>query len=167
MTDLLARLAGPNWEADFLHAALPPAIVPAALATGAGFGSPALRAKLGGRPSLVGAPRSFDSPRPAKASDEAAIAEMDEGEGQGECGREGGAVGVGVVATSAAAASAELVREQLEAVQVLLRGMQERMLKRDGELDGAERRARDETARATDKAREVDLAAARAGAVAV
>lgn len=165
MADLLTRLAGPNWEADFASGPLPSSILPAT-AAGA-FASPALRAKLGGRPSLPGTslPRALDSPRVAKVSDEPTVEEGEES-AEAEAG-EKAERSRQEAAVLAAASNAEAVRAQLESVQALIRGMQERMLKRDGELDGVERRAREEAARATEKLREVDLAVARAGAVAV
>ena len=154
MADLLARLAGPNWEADFLGpstSALPPSLATAsASAANASFASPALRAKIGPRPSLLGTSRgtglALDSPRPAGSSGD--VLEEDEGEGEG---------GEAEEAAAGAGDQVEAVAEQLEAVQALIRGMQERMLKRDGELDGIERRAREEAGRAAERGREVGL----------
>lgn len=157
MAELLTRLAGPNWEADFLAG---PGIGPGpsgSLATASGaFASPALRAKIGPRASLLGTPRASalatDSPRLARETDEPTLQEGEEADGDVE-GEDEGAGGQGVVGLAGGAADAEAVREQVEAVQALIRGMQERMLKRDGELEGIERRAREEAARAGDHVR--------------
>lgn len=123
MGELLTRFCGPNWESDLLDSPLPVSMVavPNGVAGNGSFSSPALRTRLGPRPSVLGTPTGGQREGGGK------IASVPEGDDSFEGDRSGlsdAALLEAQVAAGGQAGEAEAVRQQLEAVQAVIRAMQ-------------------------------------------
>lgn len=146
LTDFLSKTFGPNWESDLSLGAAGtgiPLIAPATLAA-----SPAIRSKLQSRQSLMGTPTLPGGRATLSSLRTNSLDQAEEGQAEGDEDEVN-------VPGQRARISPEALRSHLEAVQTALRGMEQRLIAREVELEKTEQRARSEAALAEEKGEEL------------
>ncbi|ORY88846.1 hypothetical protein BCR35DRAFT_350758 [Leucosporidium creatinivorum] len=147
LTDFLAKTLGLDWETSLFGSPLSSIT---SSASSAALSSPALRSKLGGRQSLLATPngglplrRRISDSLEESSTEERDSADQEEGE-------------EGTPTQPESLLTPQALRSHLDAVQTLLRSMEQRIIEREVELQEVEKRAREEARKARERSDELE-----------